>query len=170
MGGKKNAYVFVVGVLRIEGENLEDVGADRRITLRVWEWQDGTTWTGLMWLRLGRSSGLLWNCGVSSNARNVWCPVWCVCSVFGSVAKQYISPSHNSVLLPVCLPSGCFFLLRSCFLICKSFQLMGGIRELQPPVCYSICSYTVPCTVAEYNTYLFLHAIPGFIIISLYFQ
>lgn len=35
MGGKKNAYVFVVGVLRIEGENLEDVGADRRITLRV---------------------------------------------------------------------------------------------------------------------------------------
>ena len=86
--------------------------------------------------------------------RNVCCPVLYVCSVFGSVAKRYISPSHNPVLLPagfvfhvVC------FILRSCSFTCKSFQLMAHVNFTPQ---FIISNYTVPYTMAEYNTCLFL--------------
>ena len=93
-----------------------------------------------MWPRVGRSSGLLWNRGVPYSARNVWCPVWYVCIVFGSVGKRCISPSHNSVLLPAGLSFKSFvcFIVRSCYLICKSFQLMAQVN-FKPQ--FIICIY-----------------------------
>jgi hypothetical protein len=49
---------FLWGDLR-EGEHLEDPGIDGRIIKWIFNKWDGGTWTGLIWLRIGKGGELL---------------------------------------------------------------------------------------------------------------
>jgi len=41
-------------------EHLEDLGRDGKITLkRILKRHDGKVWTGFIWIRIGKSGGLL---------------------------------------------------------------------------------------------------------------
>jgi hypothetical protein len=57
MGEKRNAYRILVG--RLEGKR--PLGRPRRrweVNIKM-DLKDGMVWTGLMWLRVGTSEGLL---------------------------------------------------------------------------------------------------------------
>jgi len=58
--GRGAAYKgFWWGHLR-EGDNLENLGVDRRIILKwIFKKWDGQTWMGLIWLRIGINGRLL---------------------------------------------------------------------------------------------------------------
>jgi hypothetical protein len=59
MGGVGSDTEFWWRNLR-EKDHLKDLGLEGRIILRwiFWEW-DGEAWNGLIWLRIGKVSGLL---------------------------------------------------------------------------------------------------------------
>jgi hypothetical protein len=57
MGKKRNAYKTFVEKPKGKGEDL-DIGG--RIMLKwILERSDGVVWTGLIWLRIGASGGIL---------------------------------------------------------------------------------------------------------------
>jgi hypothetical protein len=60
MEEKRNAYRIFVG----KPKRKKPLGRPRRcvgiILMRILESWDDVVWTGLIWLRLGTSSGLLW--------------------------------------------------------------------------------------------------------------
>jgi hypothetical protein len=57
---KRNAYRDLMGNLK-KRDHLEDLVVDGMMTLKqIFKKQDGRACTGLIWLRRGRSGGLLW--------------------------------------------------------------------------------------------------------------
>ena len=72
MGKSRGAYKVLMG--KREGRNhLEEPGADRRIILKwvLGKWE-GWTWTGSIWIRIGRSNGLLWMRGWIFGFYKMW--------------------------------------------------------------------------------------------------
>ena len=59
MGERRGAYRALVE--KPEGwSHVEDPSVDGRIILKwIFEWMDGGTWTGSVWLRIGTGGGLL---------------------------------------------------------------------------------------------------------------
>jgi hypothetical protein len=59
IGERRGTYRILVGILR-ERYNLGDLGIDGRLILKwIFKKWGGGLWTGLMWLMVGKSGGLL---------------------------------------------------------------------------------------------------------------
>jgi hypothetical protein len=59
MGKMRNAYKVCWGNLKGR-DHLEDMGLDEKMILEwILEKQGGKGWTGVIWLRIGTSGGLL---------------------------------------------------------------------------------------------------------------